>query len=264
MAPARDASLAELVARIDAWSRPVNTLVATVDLAPTAGSVYSGVIKEYTDVKGFVLLEKPSTLRLLGQAPVVRTNVFDMVSDGDEFRLYIPIKRKFIIGKNTFHRPAKNSLENLRPQHILEALLVPPIDPDQETTYLRNVAVRTEGKRYYVVNVVEEPSRKHIVARRNVWFDRANLELARVQFYEPDGTCTEEVSYSVYQDFNGIHYPTHIQITRPEDDYEVTLTIEKATFNEAIAPEKFDLKAPEGVDVVDLSATRQGEGANGQ
>ena len=141
---------------------------------------------------------------------------------------------------------------------------MPPIDPDQETTYLRNVAVRAEGKRYYVVNVVEEPSRKHIVARRNVWFDRANLELARVQFYEPDGTCTEEVSYSLYQDFNGIHYPTHIEITRPEDDYEVTLTIEKATFNEAIAPEKFDLKAPEGVDVVDLSARKQGEGANGQ
>ena len=128
--PARDASLAELVTKIDAWSDGVHTLTATVDLEPTAGSVYSGVIKEYHDVKGFVLLQKPSTLRMLGQAPVVRTNIFDMVSNGEEFRLYIPSKQKFIIGKTTFQHPAKNALENLRPQHILQALIVPPIDAD--------------------------------------------------------------------------------------------------------------------------------------
>ena len=67
--PARDASLAELVAKIDAWSDAIHTMTATVDLEPTAGSVYSGVIKEYHDVKGFVLLQRPSTIRLLGQAP---------------------------------------------------------------------------------------------------------------------------------------------------------------------------------------------------
>ena len=126
--PARDASLAELVAKINAWSDAIHTMTATVDLEPTAGSVYSGVIKEYHDVKGFILLQRPSTIRLLGQAPVVRTNIFDMVSNGEEFRLYIPTKQKFIIGKTTFHHPAKNALENLRPQHILQALIVPPID----------------------------------------------------------------------------------------------------------------------------------------
>ena len=262
--PAREATLAELVARIDAWSGPIRTMVATVDLAPTTGSVYSGVINKYTDVKGFILLQKPSNLRLLGQAPVVRTNIFDMVSTGDEFRLYIPSKRKFIIGKNTFRRPAKNSLENLRPQHILEALIVPPIDPEHETTYRRSTTSRTELKRYYVVNVVEPQSQKHIIPRRNIWFDRADLNLVRVQFYEPDGTCTEDVEYSAYHDFEGIHYPTHIEINRPEDDYELTLTIDKATFNEPIAPEKFDLKRPEGVEVVNLSPAMPEGRSDGQ
>ncbi len=262
--PAREAALAELVARIDSWSRPIRTMVATVDLTPTAGSVYSGVIKEYTDVKGFILLQKPSTLRLQGQAPVVGTRIFDMVSDGDEFRLFIPVKRKFIIGKDTFHRPAKNSLENLRPQHILEALIVPPIDPETETTYRRTTNSRTEPKRYYVVNVVEAPSQKHIIPRRNVWFDASNLELVRVQFYEPDGTCTEEVDYANYQNLQGIHYPTHIEISRPEDDYEVTLTIEKTTFNEIIPPAKFELKQPEGVEVVNLDQPKQGASQDGQ
>src|SRR5208283_1894218 len=137
-------SLAELVAKIDASSEAVHTLTATVDLAPTAGSVYSGVIKEYHDVKGFALVQKPSTIRLLGQAPVVRTNIFDMVSNGEEFRLYIPTKQKFIVGKTSLRRPAKNALENLRPQHILQALIVPPIDAEHETTYRKKVDRHTQ------------------------------------------------------------------------------------------------------------------------
>ncbi|MGD0224994.1 MAG: outer membrane lipoprotein-sorting protein [Terriglobia bacterium] len=257
--PAHDASLAELVAKIDAWSDAIHTLTATVDLEPTAGSVYSGVIKEYHDVKGFVLLQRPSTIRLLGQAPVVRTNIFDMVSNGEEFRLYIPIKGKFIIGKTAFQHPAKNALENLRPQHILQALIVPPIDPNTEYTSRVKVDHRAEGKRFYVVSIVAPTGDRHVILRRTMWFDRADLELARVQFWEPDGTCTEDVLYSKYQDFQGIHYPTHIELSRPEDDYEVTITIEKATFNQSIAPEKFDLQIPEGAELIDLSAAKPEE-----
>jgi hypothetical protein len=258
-APVMEASLAELVAKIQARSRAIHTMSATVDLEPTAGSIYSGVIKEYHDVKGFILLEEPSTIRLLGQAPVVRTNVFDMVSNGEEFRLYIPAKQKFIVGKNAFRRPAKNSLENLRPQHILQALIVPPIDTDHETTYRTNPISRTQPRRYYVVNIVEPQSSKHMIPRRQVWFDRADLELVRTQFFEPDGTCTEDVRYSAYQDFEGVHYPAHIEINRPEEDYQVTITIEKAVFNQPIALDKFELKKPDGAELVDLSAAKPEE-----
>ncbi len=253
--PALDANLAELVAKTNAWSDAIHTLTATVDLEPTAGSVYSGVIKEYHDVKGFILLDKPSKLRMLGQAPVVRTTIFDMVSDGEEFRLSVPLKQKFIIGKTTYQHPAKNALENLRPQHILQALIVPPLDAERETAFREKVDRRAEAKRFYVVNIVESQGDRHVILKRKVWFDRTDLEVARVQFYDPDGSCTEDVQYSTYQDFSGIHYPTHIELSRPEDDYEVTITIEKAVFNQPIPPEKFDLKKPEGAELIDLSAT---------
>jgi len=262
--PARDATLADLVTKINAWSDGIHTLNATVDLEPTAGSVYSGVIKEYHDVKGFVLLQKPSTIRLQGQAPVVRTTIFDMVSNGEEFRLLIPTKNKFIIGKTTFHRPAKNALENLRPQHILQALIVPPIDPEHETSFRHEDQSRTQHKRYYKVEIVESPRDRHVTLHRIVWFDRADLELVRIQFYEPDGTFTEDVLYSAYQDFQGVHFPTHIEVSRPAEDYEVTITIENAKFNEPIPPEKFDLKMPEGAELVDLSVAKQGEKPLGQ
>ena len=262
--PARDATLAELVAKTNAWSNSIHTLTAAVDLEPTAGSVYSGVIKEYHDVKGFILLATPSTIRLLGQAPVVRTNIFDMVSDGEEFRLYIPTKQKFIVGKNAFQHPAKNALENLRPQHILQALLVPPVDSEHETVYREKLDRHSEPKRYYVVNILEPQPERHVILRRKVWFDREDLELVRLQFYDPDGACNEDVRYSSYQDFQGTHFPAHIELSRPEEDYSVTITVEKAMFNGTIAPEKFDLKKPEGAELIDLSAPKPEENPVGK
>jgi outer membrane lipoprotein-sorting protein len=254
--PLRDASLAELVAKIDAWGGPIHTMTAMVDLTPTSGSVYSGVIKEYHDVKGVILLQRPSTIRMQGLAPLVRTTIFDMVSNGDKFRLYIPIKQKFIVGRDTVQHPAKNPLENLRPQHILQALIVPPIDADRETTYRRKVAPRSQPTKHYIEVGILEPTDHHMTLQREVWFDRADLELARVQFYDADGTCTEDVHYSNYQEFKGVRYPTHIELERPEDEYEVTITIEKATFNVAIPAEKFELNKPEGAELVDLDAKK--------
>ena len=135
-----------------------------------------------------------------------------MVATGDEFRLYLPIKQKFVVGKTSVQHPAKNALENLRPQHILQALIVPSIDAERETTFREKVDSRTQAKRYYVVNIVEPLTVHHVILRRKVWFDRADLELVRTQFYEPDGTCTEDVHYSNYQDFHGIDYPTRIEM----------------------------------------------------
>ena len=253
--PARDASLTQLVSKIDGWSSAIHTLTATVDLEPRAGSAYSGVIKEYHDVRGFVLLQTPSMIRLQGQAPVVRTTIFDMVSNGEEFRLYIPPKGEFIVGKTSLQHPAKNALENLRPQHILQALIVPPIDADTETAILENVDHRADGKNYYVVIIIKETGDHKAILLRKEWYDRQDLELVRTQFYDADGTCTEDVHYSDYEDFGTIHYPAHIELSRPVDDYEVSITIEKATFNAPLPAEKFDLQKPEGVELLDLNAS---------
>jgi outer membrane lipoprotein-sorting protein len=260
--PVQQASLADLVAKVNSQSEAVRTLTATVDLEPTAGSVYSGVIKEYHDVKGFVLAERPATIRMIGQAPVIRTNIFDMVSDGEEFRLFIPPKQKFIVGKTAFRRPTKNALENLRPQHLLEALLVPPINASREKCFSEEAE---EGlRRYYVVSIVESQDAGELRLKRKVWFDRSNLELARAQFYEQQGTYVEDVRYAHYQDFQGVLYPTHIEVSRPIEDYRLMITILKATFNQPIPPEKFELKKPESAELVDLSAASRAEGPRGQ
>ncbi len=265
--PPQVATLAQLVDKINAWSAGLHTMTATVDLAPTAGSVYSGTLTEYHDVTGYVLLQRPSNIHLLGLAPLIRTTIFDMVSNGEEFRLSIPSKHKFIIGKNTFHRNAtKNALENLRPQHISEALTVPAIDEEREmASYRVENQSRRERKRYYTVFIEDTTPGHHNTLSRIVWFDRSDLEIARIQFYEPDGSYAEDVRYSNYQDFQGgVHYPTHIDITRPAEDYDLAITVQNAKFNEPIPADKFELKRPEGSELVDLTAVKSEDRPVGQ
>lgn len=251
--PAVEPSLADLLNRIKSQNEAIKTLTATVDFQPTAGSVYSGVIKEYHDVKGFILLERPSMIRMIGQAPVVRTKIFDMVSDGEKFQLYLVPKQKFIVGKNALVRPAKNALENMRPQHILQAMLIPPVDPEKE----KGVREEAEenGSRYYVVSVLEPGGTGDFDLKRKVWFDRSSLEITRLQLYGSGGSYIEDVHTSDYREFNSIRYPTRIEVSRPVEDYRVVITIQKATFNDPIETDKFKLERPPNTQLVDLTAT---------
>jgi outer membrane lipoprotein-sorting protein len=253
--PAEAASLPDLIASINAQSKAIQTMTATVDLEPTAGSVYSGIIKEYHDVKSYILVQRPAMIRMVGQAPVVRTDIFDMASDGDEFWLFVPSKHKFIVGKTGMQRPAKNALENLRPQHILEALLVPPVDADSERTFRYEAEEGT--RRYYIVGVLDKGSEGDLNLKRQIWFDREDLRIDRVQFYGPQGVYVEGVQYAAYQDFQGVRYPTRITLTRPVEDYALSINLQKVTFNQPIAPEKFELKQPQGVERVELSGIGQ-------
>jgi outer membrane lipoprotein-sorting protein len=253
---AEDASLPDLVASVNAQSKAIQTMTATVNLEPTAGSVYSGVIKEYHDVRSFILVQRPAMIRMVGQAPVVRTDIFDMVSDGEEFRLFVPSKHKFIVGKTEVQRPAKNALENLRPQHILEALLIPPIDADSDLTF--RYEAEEGARRYYVVGVLDKGSKGDLNLKRQIWFDREDLRIGRVEFFGPQGVYLEGVQYAAYQDFQGVRYPTQIKLTRPVEDYALSINLQKVTFNQPIPPEKFELKPPQGVERVELSSLRGG------
>ena len=51
----------QLLADYNDQVRAVQSLQATVDLIPSTGTTYSGVIEEYHDVPGFILAERPAT-----------------------------------------------------------------------------------------------------------------------------------------------------------------------------------------------------------
>jgi hypothetical protein len=110
---------------IDGYNRQaqaIQSLNASVSMKLTAGSAYSGVIEQYNEVNGFILAARPASIRVIGQAPVVGKNIFDMVSDGSTFSIYIPSKNRFIVGPANLERRADKPIENLRPQHLVDAL----------------------------------------------------------------------------------------------------------------------------------------------
>jgi len=260
--PTRDASAADLIALVNGQEEGIRSISATVDFEPTAGSVYSGVIREYRDVRGFILAQRPAMIRMVGQAPVIRTQVFDMVSDGEEFRLYIPPKQKFIVGKTDLQRPAKNSLENLRPQHVLDALLLPPIHLGREK--LVQEEADENGRRYYILSLLEPATENQLSLRRKLWFDRSNLQIVRVQIYGPEGSCVEDIRYSGHRNFGEVTFPSRIHVRRPVEDYQLGIDILKASFNQPIEAAKFELSKPPEAQLIELGKGEEQKRPRGQ
>src|SRR5207248_7873505 len=105
---------------------------ATVDIDTAVGGAKKGKITEYEQIRGYVLARKPALLRMIGLLPIIRETAFDMVSDGREFKLSIPPKNRFVIGRNDVVAPnPQQPLESLRPQVIYDALLLRAIEPNE-------------------------------------------------------------------------------------------------------------------------------------
>ncbi|MGH9351981.1 MAG: LolA family protein [Terriglobia bacterium] len=250
--------MAQLIAKINSQSAAVGSLTATVDLEPSTGSVYSGFIKQYHDVKGFLLLRKPAFIRMTGQAPVVRTDIFDMASDGKQFKLYVPSENKFYVGDAGMAQKPGKTLENLRPQHILDALFLEPVDLKKGSYFIEEAEQGSE--RDYVVGEIE-PSQSSqpgpVSLKRKIWFNRANLQISRVQLYGAGGQYQEDVEYSDYQNSGGVNYPRRIVIQRPEEDYSLAITLLNPQFNQTVPLSKFTLQKPANAILVNLSAPKQ-------
>src|SRR5215471_4044575 len=190
----RDATREELLGAYNAVARNTKTLNATVELKPTAGSKYSGVIDEYHEVKGFLLAARPAEVRVIGQAPVIGKTVFDMASDGETFRVSIPSKNKFLVGAVTNEKMSSKPIENLRPQHLLDALLWPEMRKEEAVT-LREF--NDEKGRYYVLTVLRGGHQLEVL--REIWFDRTDLHVARIETFGPKGVLLSDVVFADWQ-----------------------------------------------------------------
>lgn len=260
--PPQSASLAQLISKINSQSAAVHTLTALVDLEPSAGSIYSGAIKRYHDVKGFVLVKQPAYIRMALQAPVVRTDIFDMASDGKQFSVYIPSKGKFYVGETSLPEKPGKALENLRPQHLVDAFLLKPIDPLKEPYFIEEV--NRQSERDYVIGELGPPKIGPMHLQRKIWINRSGLEISRVQLYGAAGALLEDIRYANYRDSGGVHYPEQITVRRPVEDYSVVITLLRPQFNQSVARSKFVLAKPANAQVVNLNAAAQPGEKHGQ
>jgi hypothetical protein len=233
----------DLVQRVAQQFAAVRDFTATVDLTPALGTAEKSRITEYKDVSGFILFRKPADIRIVGLYPVVRNTAFDMVSNGADFKLYVPIKNRFLVGSNTVERSSPNKLENLRPQHFLDAILVPPLAPDKKVI-LENYT--DEDNAFYILHVVREGSAGALVLERTIWFSRVDLRLARQITLDPAGDILSDARYSDWRMYDSVPFPKHIEINRPRDEYAVVLDVQKMDINKGVTDDKFVLNQPEG------------------
>jgi len=262
-----EASEDQLLATYNEQARAVRTLQATVDLFPSTGSTYSGVIENYHDVPGFILAKRPAMVRVIGQAPVVATNIFDMVSDGEMFRIFIPSKNTFLVGATSVARASKKPIENLRPQHVVEALFWPELPAGGNVLFEQ---FDGDLNRYYILTLVRPTDGSRLEIARKIWFDRADLRVSRVQVYGAGGRLDSDIAYSDWQPLGAapeggapalrqVSYAHDIHIWRPQDDYKLEIQILKLTVNEEILTDRFELAQPAGTDLVRVGEEQAGK-----
>jgi outer membrane lipoprotein-sorting protein len=252
--PLKSATQEELVAKLDEMSASVQTMSATVDIDTTVGGEKKGKVIEYQQIRGYILAQKPAMLRMIGLLPIVRNRAFDMVSDGDRFKLSIPPKNRFITGSNQLTKISDNTLENLRPQVIYEALLMPAIDPRNEIAVIEqgkqevqdDRTKRTISQPNYHIVVLRRDARSEWHLYRKVYFSRADLQPYRQTIYDEKGAIITDATYADPQEYNGVRFPSLIAIERPQEEYSITIKMVKLTLNEPLKPEQFQLEAPAG------------------
>jgi hypothetical protein len=151
-----DAAQAQLLEQVNRVAR-VNSMRAKMDLKFEDNSYAElGIAEKYKTADGEIVVQRPGKILLKVQVPIIKTDVAQMTSDGEKFRVAVLEDggsgkyKKFVSGTNDadysslqaevsrmdFDGNGKgedikqnvNAFSNLRPQHFTDAMLMRPID----------------------------------------------------------------------------------------------------------------------------------------
>jgi Domain of unknown function (DUF4292) len=257
--PLKESTQQGLIESINQQAEAIHSLKATVDIDTSVGGLKKGHYTDYKEIRGYVLARKPDSLHMVGLMPIVRTTAFDMVSDGEDFKVSIPPKNRFVIGKNEVATPNSDQpMENIRPQNIYEALLIRRIDPNTEIAVLENgyeTLHDSKGFRVlqedYELTVIQKYEKGWRLARKII-FGRTDLKPHRQYIYSEDGRVATDARYAEYKDFDGVSFPSRLEIFRPQEEYDITLNMLKVDINKTLTDDQFVLEQPSGAVVVHL------------
>jgi hypothetical protein len=258
--PLQESSQQGLIDSIDKQAALLHSIQATVDIDTSVGGAKKGHVTDYKEIRGYVLARKPAMLHLIGLLPIVRTTAFDIVSDGQEFKLWIPPKNRFVVGRNDVDTPSTDQpMENIRPQDIYEALLIPPIDPVNELAVMeRSYEILHDSKGHpilqddYELVVIRRKGDSEAMLSRKIVFSRIDLRPHREFIYDDKGNLETDARYAEYKDYDGVSYPSRIEIYRPQEEYDIKMNVLKLEVNKPLKDEQFTLQQPPGAEVVHL------------
>lgn len=270
----KEATLDQLVQSINSNADKLKSLKATVDIDSSVLEQKKDKVTDNPQVAGWVLVRKPEMLRMIGLVPVVHTHMFDMVSNGKTFELAIPPKNKFIVGSDRQpSKPSPQPLENLRPQHISDALLLKPIETGKEIAVLEHTTeIVKDPKSHkdaeqsaYTLMVIDKDDNGHFLSRKVV-FSRTDLLPHEQYIYNRQGQLVTYAHYENFSEYSGIMFPAIVSIQRPIEGYGITLSVTKLDVNLPLTDEQFVLTQPAGSQLINIdtkssaAATREDQG----
>lgn len=243
--------------------------------------------ERYRTAEAIMLLNRPDQIRVIVQVPVTGTQIADMVSEANHFKvaIYRPQNyRRFLIGTNDadysawrskLPKAAQSALIDARPFHFTDALMMGPlhvgeaaftytvaeefrIEPDKRQGAKKNARVL---RGFYVISEVELPGAPKSLGklRRRFWFDRTDQSrFARQQLYDASGQLATDVEYSAYAQLNpneeGLR-PSVVLVSRPHENYSARLTFIAGRFDvnpTDLPPAAFVLENKESLPETDL------------
>ena len=259
-APLKESTQSGLIDNINQQAEKIQSLQATVDIDTSAGGVKKGHVTDYKEIRGYVLARKPAMLHMIGLLPIVRTTAFDMVSNGQEFKLWIPPKNRFVIGNNQAQTQSDDQpMENIRPKDIYDALLIRYVDSEHEIAVLENSAeILHDAKGHRVLQedyeliVIRKKGGNEGVLSRKIVFSRTDLQPHRQYIYDDQGKLVTDARYANYKEYDGVSFPSRIEIFRPQEEYDITLNVLKLEINKPLRDDQFALEQPPGAEVVHM------------
>jgi outer membrane lipoprotein-sorting protein len=249
----------ELIDRLNQDAAQVKTLNATVDIDTSVGGEKRGKVTDFKEIKGYILVRKPNMLRMIGLYPIVHNKAFDVVSDGQQFKLSVPATNKFYIGHNEVKLDSSSPLDTLRPTAIYDALLLQAVDPESEIavkessseTFMDAQTRKPTLQPNYVLDVIRRTPKGWRLSRKVV-FDRTNLVPHRQIMFDTHGHPVTDAKYEFFKDYDGVSFPSYIDLKRPQEEYSIRLAIVKLAINQSITEDQFALEQPLGALLVNL------------
>ena len=248
----------QLVKAINDRCKEIHSLSTTVDFQLTEGGPRKGKEQTYTSFSGYILQRKPGSLRVAGS--LVGLPAFDMATNGESFKLWIPSRSKVFEGSNAVTKESSNPLENFRPSVFADSLLVGCISPDDLVTLTSETRTELDAKSkqptirpdYDLTVVRRKGNSQELIPERVIHFSRTDLQLYQEDMYDAKGTIQTTAIYGPMQTFGQQKFPGTVTIKRPLEELQILITIQKLTVNLAISDDKFELKTPEAATIQKL------------
>lgn len=250
----------ELVEQVNKRWEAFQSLNVTVDIQASVTNQKENIARDYTSIRGHILMRKPEMVRVLGQIPVIGTRAFDMASDGQTFTLLVPPESVAYKGSNTEPPPGSTGLKNMRPKLFFDAMFIRGIGPNDEYTKVADSdTVEDPAKKHlliipeYILSVMRpRPGSHELQPLRVIHIHREDLLPYQQDLYDEHNNLETQIIYGQYVAYGDNKYPSTVTIKRPMEQYQVILSVEKVVENMPLTDDQFQIKIPEGTKIQEI------------